>query len=160
MWAIRTSSRMRPRERCCRCSGRRNDRTRPVVVEPHTEQVAHGNARLGATEVVAGRLLSVVDEVLIRRRHRSRVNREELVLVRSVRIENSVARNDVVRKRRPNHPIRVRRIGSRGQRVVNDVLVGFGNRSMSEKSPCRCFSLAGTVFVPWFLPGIESLTYE
>jgi hypothetical protein len=64
---------------------------RQVVVEPHAEQMAHRNARLGTLEVVAGGLLAVLNQVLIRRRNGLRIDPEQFVLVTPVRVEDPVA---------------------------------------------------------------------
>src|SRR5687767_15543334 len=69
-------------------------RRRQVVVEAQAEQMAHGDAWLRATKVVAGRLLSLFNEILIGARHCGRVKAEQLVPLRSVGLENAIARSE------------------------------------------------------------------
>jgi hypothetical protein len=59
--------------------------------------VAHRDAWLGAAEIVTGRLLAFLHEILVRLGHCGGVEVEQFVLVASVGIEDPVARNDVVR---------------------------------------------------------------
>ena len=67
------------------------------------------------------------------------------------------ARDDVVRERIADHPARVRRIGARGQRIVNLVLRRIRQPQQVREVTLRWFALAGTVIDPWIFPGIASL---
>ena len=81
---------------------------------------------LAAAVEVVGRLLAVLDEVLIRLGHHPRVQVHQRVLVGAVRVEDAIARDDVVREGIADHAVRVRRIRTRRQRIVDLVLRRIG----------------------------------
>ena len=86
-----------------------------VVVDAAGIQRADRLVRLSAAVVVVGRRRPVLDQVLIGRRHHLLVQVVE-------RIDDPVRRNDVVRERVADEPVRIRRIGAHRQRIVNLIL--------------------------------------